>query len=101
MLDRFRRAYFYCVLRQSLLSLLVVVGVALVFATQLPNLKIDASSDSLTLEYDKDLDYFREISKRYQAGDFLVLTYKPNADLFSDAALKNLKTLKDEFIKIK
>jgi predicted RND superfamily exporter protein len=96
MLDRFRRAYFYCVLRQSLLSLLVVIGVALVSATQLPNLKIDASSDSLTLEYDKDLDYFREISKRYQAGDFLVLTYKPNADLFSDAALKNLKTLKDE-----
>lgn len=96
MLDRFRRAYFYCVLRQSLLSLLVVIGVALVLATQLPNLKIDASSDSLTLEYDKDLDYFREISKRYQAGDFLVLTYKPNADLFSDAALKNLKTLKDE-----
>lgn len=96
MLDRFRRAYFYCVLRQSLFSILAVIGVALALATQLPNLKIDASSDSLTLEYDKDLDYFREISKRYQAGDFLVLTYKPNADLFSDAALTDLKTLKNE-----
>jgi predicted RND superfamily exporter protein len=96
MLDRFCRAYFYCVLRQPLLSLLAVIGVALALMTQLPNLKIDASSDSLTLEYDEDLDYFREISKRYQAGDFLVLTYKPQSDLFSDVALANLKNLKDE-----
>jgi predicted RND superfamily exporter protein len=96
MLDRFRCAYFYCVLRQPLLTLLVIVGIAIALASHLPDLKIDASSDSLTLEYDEDLDYFREISKRYQSGDFLVLTYKPNGDLFSSDSLAHLKTLRDE-----
>ncbi len=96
MLVLFRRAYFYCVLRQSLLSILAVIGIAIVLASYLPNLKIDASSDSLTLEYDKDLDYFREISKRYQSGDFLVLTYKPNGDLFEEDTLAHLKDFRDE-----
>ncbi len=96
MLELFRRAYFYCILRQSLLSLLAVTAIAIVLAGYLPNLKIDASSDSLTLEYDKDLDYFREISKRYQSGDFLVLTYKPNGDLFATDTLAHLKTFRDE-----
>lgn len=100
MLDRFRRAYFYCVLRQPLFSLLAIVGIAIVLASHLPDLKIDASSDSLTLEYDEDLDYFREISKRYQSGDFLVLTYKPNGDLFSEDSLAHLKTLRDELKKV-
>lgn len=96
MLALFRRAYFYCVLRQSLLSLVAVMGIALILASYLPHLKIDASSDSLTLEYDKDLDYFREISKRYQSGDFLVLTYKPNGSLFEKDTLAHLKAFRDE-----
>lgn len=100
MLDRIRRAYFYCILQQSLLSLMAVVGIAIVLATHLPDLKIDASSDSLTLEYDKDLDYFREISKRYQSGDFLVLTYKPKDDLFSPDSLAHFKSLRDELKKV-
>jgi predicted RND superfamily exporter protein len=100
MLDHFRRAYFHCIFRQSLFSLLAIVGIALVLATHLPDLKIDASSDSLTLEYDKDLDYFREIAKRYQSGDFLVLTYKPKNDLFDQNTLAHLKTLRDELKKV-
>ncbi|MGH1485155.1 MAG: efflux RND transporter permease subunit [Cellvibrionaceae bacterium] len=100
MLHRLLEIYFYCVLRQPLLTILSVIAIAIVLASNLPNLKIDASSDSLTLEYDKDLDYFREVSKRYQSGDFLVLTYKPNGNLFSSGTLAHLKSLRDELTKI-
>jgi predicted RND superfamily exporter protein len=100
MLSRLLEIYFYCVLRQPLLTVLAVVALAGVLASHLPDLKIDASSDSLTLEYDKDLDYFREVSKRYQSGDFLVLTYKPKGDLFADGTLFHLKSLRDELLKV-
>ena len=74
------------------LVLLLTLGLAL----GLPNFKLDASADSLTLEHDRDLDYFRAVYKRYQSGSFLVVTYKPQADLFSDAALAKLQALRAE-----
>ena len=39
--------------------------------------KLDASSDTLLIEGDPDLEYLREVTERYGAKDFLVLTYTP------------------------
>ena len=36
------------------------------------NFNLDASSDALLLEGDKDLKYLREINERYGSRDFLV-----------------------------
>lgn len=80
--------------------LLVVFLIALALAAGLPNFRLDASSDSLTLEHDKDLKYFREMSKQYQSGDFLVVTFRPNEDLFSDASLGLLRDLRDDLAEI-
>ena len=41
------------------------------------NFNLDASSDALILEGDKDLKYLRDINERYGSKDFLVLTYSP------------------------
>jgi len=60
------------------------------------SMKLDASADSLTLEHDPSIDFYREISQRYQHGDFLVLTYSPKADMFSDDSLATLKSLTEE-----
>lgn len=80
---------------------LVVIGVLLLLLMLgLPRFKLDASSDSLTLEHDHDIDYFREISRRYQSGDFLVITYKPNSDLLSDESIQTLKSLRDELLQV-
>lgn len=71
---------------------LLVVGI---MATQIPNFKLDASADSLVLEGDQDLKYFREISRRYQTEDFLLVTFAPNGDLFSDPVLQQIAMLRD------
>lgn len=101
MISKILDAYFYCVLRQPLLTILALVGLAIVLASNLPDLKIDASSDALTLEYDADLDYFREVSKRYSSGDFLVVTYKPNGELLDNETLVHLRALRNELLTIK
>ena len=62
------------VIERPRMVLALVLLAALAMAMGLPNFKLDASADSLTLEHDQDIDYFREITKRYQSGDFLVVT---------------------------
>ncbi|MCV6623556.1 MAG: MMPL family transporter [Cellvibrionaceae bacterium] len=88
------------VIQRPWLGLILVIALTALAAAGLPNFKLDASSESLTLENDKDLDYFREVYSRYQSGDFLVVTYRPNADLFSDQSINDLRSLSDELAQI-
>ncbi len=84
------------VLRHPLRSLLVCFAVIAALAANLGALKLDASSDSLVLEGDKDLAFFREVGKRYSSEDFLVLTYQPQGDLLGDESLALIADLRDE-----
>ncbi len=56
--------------------------------------KLDASSDTLLIEGDPDLEYLREVTKRYGAKDFLVLTYSPKEPLTNNSSINNLLSLK-------
>lgn len=56
-------------------------------------LEIDASSETLMLNNDKDLNFARDMAKRYKTPDFLIVTYSPNSPLLSQKSLGNLKSL--------
>lgn len=76
--------------------MLVMVGFAL-------KLEIDASAETLLLEGDKDLEFTREIGKRFTAPDFLVLTYtvKDGDDLISNQNIQNLQYLENQILQLK
>ena len=63
--------------------------------------KLDASAETLVLQNDKDLRYSRLIDSRYGLQDYLIMTYAPKGDLFSDTALANLTRLRDELMRLK
>ncbi len=78
-----------------ILSILIVVS--LYFSK---NFNLDASSDALLLEGDKDLKYLREVNERYGSKDFLVLTYTP-IKTFDDAeTIVNIQFLKSKIEKL-
>ena len=56
--------------------------------------KLDASSDTLLIEGDPDLEYLKEITKRYGSKEFLVLTYSPNEGMVTESSINNLLSLK-------
>jgi predicted RND superfamily exporter protein len=58
--------------------------------------RLDASSDSLVVETDPDLAFFRRVSARYGGSEFLIVTYEPQGDLFSDASIATLRALQDD-----
>ncbi len=63
-------------------------------------LEIDASAESLLLEGDKDLEFTREISKDFEAPDFLVVVYSVKDDLLNDKNIKNIEYLSDKLKKV-
>ena len=57
------------------------------------NFKLDASSDSLVLENDGDLKYYRQVNADYASSDFLLVIYKPNEELFSKNQVTLIRSL--------
>ena len=90
------KSYRKWVIEKPLTSLLMVLLVVAGFSYYIPNFKLDASAESLVLENDDSLQYYRTISKTYGSDDFLIITYAPFKDLMSDAVLADLKSLSDE-----
>ncbi len=75
------------------LAAILLLAVALWFSQ---DFKLDASSDSLVLENDQDLRFYRAVRARYGSDDFLVVTLRPKTDLFSKENLDTIRSLREE-----
>ena len=76
-------------------SILIILLIALfTFGYYSKDFKLDASSETLLIEGDPDLEYLEEITKRYGSKEFLILTYTPNEAMISDVSINNLLSLK-------
>ena len=83
-----------------LILLCLLVGIAFL-AYQSKDFKLDASPRTLILETDQDLNYSQLIESRYGGHGYLLITYSPREDLFSDRSLKQLARLRDELRNLK
>ena len=84
------------VLNSPKATLIAVALVSGFFITYTPDFELDASSDSLILENDEALKYFRSIAKTYGSEEFLIVTYSPKSPLFSANTLTDIATLRDQ-----
>ena len=100
MLSRITLIYNTLVLRQPLGTLIALTLVIVYFLLYIPEFELDASADSLVLENDSSLKYYRIIRERYGSDDFLIVTYSPEKELFSSAVLADLKRLRDEITQL-
>ncbi len=73
---------------------IILLMMLLSFGYYSKDFKLDASSETLLIEGDPDLKYLKEISDRYGAKEFLILTYTPNDGMVSDNSINNLLSLK-------
>ena len=63
--------------------------------------RLDASSDSLVLENDEDLRYYRETREQYGSDDFLIVTYTPHGDLFAKQTLNDIEALRSQLLALR
>ena len=70
------------------LILLLVFTLTIITSVGLSNFKLDASSDALVLESDESLKTYREAEDEFGDSSFLIVTYEPKNELFSEYSLK-------------
>jgi len=80
------------------LAALLLISVGLGYHAR--DFKLDASADSLVLENDEALAYFRKINKQYGTEDFLIVTYAPFDGLLSPRSIEGLKGLKADLSRL-
>ncbi len=100
MLQSLSALYERIILKHPVTTIIVNLLVILLFAMQMKDFKLDASADSLVLENDQALKYYRSIKARYGSDDFLIITYTPTQDLFSESSRHDLKQLRDKLKKL-
>lgn len=81
----------------TLLTAVLLVGALGVFA---PRFQLDASSETLVMENDEAVRYYRSVRARYESDDFLVVTYTPEGGLFTERSLDRLEALRDALAEI-
>ena len=95
------KLYDKIILQNPWTAIIVVFVLAIIMALGLPNFKLDASADSLTLEHDDDLNFSREVVQRYGSDNFLIVTFSPSQGvLFDQNNLDTLAALRKDLLQI-
>lgn len=94
------RVYDKLILERPRLILFCLLAVVAFLGYKAKDFKLDASTQTLILETDQDLRYSQLIESRYGGHDYLLLTYTPQDDLFSEHTLKQLVRLRNELSRL-
>ncbi len=83
MLQSSVNAFFRIVTNYPYPVILCVLALIAATSPYIKRLDIDSSADSLMLESDPDLKYYREVHRHYSTDEFLIVGYKPNGEMLS------------------
>jgi len=97
MLEKIYRNFIF---KYSRVFLVFILFITVFLGYKAFSLKIDASSDTLILENDKDLAYHQLLSKRYKTPDFLVIAYSPNDKLLSEQSRKTIRNITNDLLSL-
>ena len=90
----FARLYQNIVIEKPKLIFTLLILCLIGFGYYTKDFRLDASSDTLLIDGDPDLKYLKEINERYNAKEFLILTYTPKEAMTSESSINNLLSLK-------
>ena len=80
--------------------LIILIGIFIILSVSSRNFQLDASSDSLILDNDKDLKKYREIVNTYSSKDFLILTLTNKDKIVTKDNINFIKNITSEIKKL-
>ncbi|NDJ28138.1 hypothetical protein DMB95_01505 [Campylobacter sp. MIT 12-8780] len=93
---------FKTLIKHAKLTLFISLSICVFLSFFASKLSVDASADSLLLENDEDLSFYRQINERYKSDDFLMIALRfKDENPFSEANLKMIQNLQNELEAIK
>ncbi len=97
MLQSSASAFFRVVTNYPYPVILCVLALIAATSPYVTRLDIDSSADSLMLESDPDLKYYREVHRHYSTDEFLIVGYKPNGEMLSQETILRIDGLVRKF----
>ena len=95
-----KKIYDTFILKYPILVLLILSIFVSILGYYSTKVEVDASAETLLLDDDKDLKFFREVNKRYNNLNFLIVTFAPHEELLSNQSLDTIKNLSKEFLNV-
>ncbi|MFK7816199.1 MAG: RND family transporter, partial [Gammaproteobacteria bacterium] len=85
------------VIRKPIVVLVVMFSIVALCSLYIKDLNIDASPDSLMLESDPDLKYYREVHRHYGTDEYVIVGFKPNKDMLEENTIQYIEILSNQF----
>ena len=84
------------ILNKPIITLVIVLALVAGLSTNIQYINIDASPDSLLLESDPDLEFYREVHREYGSDEYIIVGFQPNEDLYSQDTIKFIEKISEE-----
>ena len=96
-----KNLYHNYILKFPKLFFTIIIAFMMLMVTFASKLEIDVGADTLLLKGDKDLAFNREVSKKFEVSDSLIVTYTIDDDLLNQKNINNIKKLSKTLQKLK
>ncbi len=84
------------ILKKPIVTLVMILAVIAGLSINISKINIDASPDSLLLESDPDLEFYREVHREYGSDEYIVVGFQPNESLYSANTIAFIDKLSNE-----
>ncbi len=91
------RNFVRIVMHHPYLVILGMLALVIAVSPHIKKLHIDASPDSLMLENDPDLEYYRKVHRHFGLDDFVVVGVKPRAGILDRDTIELIENLSEQF----
>ncbi len=84
------------ILRKPIVTLILILAVIAGLSINIQHINIDASPDSLLLDSDPDLEFYREVHREYGSDEYIIVGFQPNKDLYQQETIEFIQNLTEE-----
>ena len=88
------------IIKKPIITLALIIAIVASLSTYIQYINVDASPDSLLLESDPDLEYYREVHREYGTDEYIIVGFEPNKDLYSPETIEFIDQLTNELRKV-
>lgn len=97
MFSAFIKTFAHVVTRYPYPVVLCMFALVAVCSLHIKDLNIDVSADSLMLENDPDLKYYREIHQHHGSDEYIIVGFKPKAAILDKDTIASVEDIANQF----
>ena len=84
------------ILKKPIITLVFILAVIAGLTINIQYINIDASPDSLLLDSDPDLEFYREIHREYGSDEYIIVGFQPKADLYQPETIDFIQQITEQ-----